>query len=79
MSNPAPSGTRTDREDLQGFYQWVASTDRVVGVEFVFKRPNPDAEREFEELFARMNELEASQIGNRSGRGTTARPEQAGA
>jgi len=59
------SSTEWDVEpigDLQGFYDWVDSTDRVVGVEFVFKRPNPDAEREFEQLFARLDELEASQI-----------------
>lgn len=48
--------------DEQEFYEWVASTDRILRVEFVFKRPNPDAEREFEALFARMNELEARQI-----------------
>jgi hypothetical protein len=48
--------------DLQGFYEWVDSTDRVVAVDFVFKRPNPDAEREFEQLFERLNELAASQI-----------------
>lgn len=48
--------------DEQEFYEWVASTDRVVSVEFVFKRPNPDAEREFEQLYARMDELEAGQI-----------------
>jgi hypothetical protein len=48
--------------DEQEFYDWVASTDRVLKVEFVFKRPNPDAEREFEALFARMDELEARQI-----------------
>lgn len=48
--------------DEQKFYDWVASTDQVLDVEFVFKRPNPDAEREFEALFARMDELEARQI-----------------
>jgi len=48
--------------DEREFYDWVAATDRVLGVEFVFKRPNPDAEREFEQLFARMDELEARQI-----------------
>jgi hypothetical protein len=48
--------------DPEEFYAWVASTDRVVSVEFVFKRPNPDAEREFEQLFDRMNQLEARQI-----------------
>jgi hypothetical protein len=59
------SGTDWDVEpigDVQDFYDWVDSTDRIVNVEFVFKRPNPDAEREFEQLFARMNELEANQI-----------------
>jgi hypothetical protein len=48
--------------DEQEFYQWVAATDRILNVEFVFKRPNPDAEREFADLFARMTELEARQI-----------------
>jgi hypothetical protein len=48
--------------DLQEFYQWVAATDRVVNVEFVFKRPNPDAEREFEQLFTRMDAMKARQI-----------------
>lgn len=48
--------------DEQEFYQWVASTERILDVEFVFKRPNPDAEREFEALFRRLDELEARQI-----------------
>jgi hypothetical protein len=48
--------------DEQGFYEWVASTDRLLKVEFVFKRPNPDAEREFEDLFERMDALAARQI-----------------
>lgn len=61
---PAPT-TEWDVEpigDPEEFYAWVASTDRVVNVEFVFKRPNPDAEREFEQLFARMDEMQARQI-----------------
>jgi hypothetical protein len=48
--------------DLQGFYEWVDSTERVVAVEFVFKRPNPDAERAFEQLFERLDDLAAGQI-----------------
>jgi hypothetical protein len=48
--------------DEQEFFEWVASTDRIIKVDFVFKRPNPDAEREFEQLFARMNDLAARQI-----------------
>jgi len=48
--------------DAEEFYQWVASADRVVSVDLVFKRPNPDAEREFEQLFARQNELRARYI-----------------
>ena len=48
--------------DPEDFYGWVASADRIVNVEFVFKRPNPDAERAFEQLFARMDELAARQI-----------------
>lgn len=64
LSRPAAT-TDWDVEpvgDEQEFYQWVANTDRILNVEFVFKRPNPDAEREFEELFARMDELQARQI-----------------
>jgi hypothetical protein len=48
--------------DEQQFYDWVASTDRLDSVELVFKRPNPDAEREFEDLFARLDALRAAQI-----------------
>ena len=48
--------------DEQEFYEWVDSTDRVDSVELVFKRPNPDAEREFEDLFARLDALRAAQI-----------------
>ena len=64
LARPAPS-TDWDVEpvgDEQEFYQWVEATDRILNVEFVFKRPNPDAEREFEQLFARMDDLEARQI-----------------
>jgi hypothetical protein len=48
--------------DEQEFFEWVAATDRVTKVDFVFKRPNPDAERAFEALFARLDSLEARQI-----------------
>lgn len=48
--------------DEEEFYEWLSDADRVTSVDFVFKRPNPDAEREFEELFARLDELEARQI-----------------
>jgi hypothetical protein len=44
----------------------VAAPDRIPYVEFVFKRANPDAEREFADLFARMTELEARPSGSRS-------------
>lgn len=48
--------------DEQGFYEWVDSMDSVLSVDLTFRRPNPDAEREFEELFARLDELRAEQI-----------------
>jgi hypothetical protein len=63
-ARPAPT-TDWDVEpigDEQSFYEWVASTDRVDRLELVFKRPNPDAEREFEDLFARLDALRAEQI-----------------
>ena len=44
------------------FFEWVNQTDRVTSVEFVFKRPNPDAEDAFQELFARLDSLRAEQI-----------------
>ncbi|MEU7890256.1 hypothetical protein AB0B54_32550 [Microbispora bryophytorum] len=48
--------------DLQDFLQWMREVDSVVRVDFVFKRPNPDAESDFEELFHRLDRLEAEQI-----------------
>ena len=48
--------------DEQGFYQWVDEMDRILDVNLVFKRPNPDAEREFEGLFARLDALRAERI-----------------
>lgn len=48
--------------DKEEFYAWLARTDLVTSVEFVFKRPNPDAEPEFVELFERLNFLRAEQI-----------------
>jgi hypothetical protein len=48
--------------DEQDFYGWVAEMDRVLSVTLVFKRPNPDAEREFEDLFKRLDALQAEQI-----------------
>jgi hypothetical protein len=48
--------------DEQGFYEWVATTDRLLSVDFVFKRPNPDAEEEFIDLFRRLDEHWAKYI-----------------
>lgn len=48
--------------DTEQFFDWLDKTDRVYFVDFVFKRPNPDAEEAFSELFARMDALEARQI-----------------
>jgi hypothetical protein len=62
--HPSPT-TEWDVEpvgDLQEFYDWVSSTDRITSVKFVFKRPNPDAEEEFRQLFERLDAHEAKQI-----------------
>jgi hypothetical protein len=61
---PSPT-TEWDVEpvgDLQEFYEWVSSTDRITSVRFVFKRPNPDAEDQFRQLFERLDAHEARQI-----------------
>lgn len=51
--------------DLQDLLQWIREVDSVMQMEFVFKRPNPDTESEFKELFNRLNRLEAEQIRER--------------
>lgn len=48
--------------DRAGFDEWVASTEAITQVKFVFRRPNPDAEPEFEHLFERLDALKAEQI-----------------
>ena len=51
--------------DEQEFRSGVERTDAVRSVQFVFERPNPDAEEEFAPLFARMNALKAELIAER--------------
>lgn len=48
--------------DASEFYDWLAATDRVTKLELVFKRPNPDAEPAFAELFARLDAMRADSI-----------------
>ena len=48
--------------DEQEFYHWVDLTDRILAVDFVFRRPNPDAEEAFQELFERLDAHDAKQI-----------------
>jgi hypothetical protein len=48
--------------DESEFFDWVYSTDQVTRVEFVFKRPNPDAEESFQELFERQKAYRAEEI-----------------
>ena len=48
--------------DEQDFLAWIAETDAIDSVDFVFRRPNPDGSAEFEELFGRMSEMKAREI-----------------
>lgn len=48
--------------DPSEFDQWLDAADSVTELKFVFERPNPDAEDAFEELFARLDRLEAEKI-----------------
>lgn len=48
--------------DSQEFFGWVDTVDRVTKVEFAFKRPNPDAEDSFRELFDRQEAYQADEI-----------------
>ncbi|CQD08083.1 hypothetical protein BN970_01560 [Mycolicibacterium conceptionense] len=51
--------------DTGEFESWLSQTDRVSSVQFVFERPNPDAEEEFEHLFERLDRLESKRITER--------------
>lgn len=44
------------------FQAWLDSADRVTEVKFVFKRPNPDAESDFQNLFQRLDAHRAGVI-----------------
>ena len=48
--------------DTSEFYSWLEDVDKVSKVEFVFKRPNPDAEESFAELFERQEAYRADEI-----------------
>lgn len=48
--------------DSQEFFDWLQEVDHVTKVEFTFKRPNPDAEESFQELFDRQNSYQADEI-----------------
>lgn len=60
--------------DPREFEQWLNEAETVAELKFVFERPNPDAEDAFEELFARLDRLEAEKIRET----ITARDKQAG-
>lgn len=51
--------------DRSEFQSWLDRTDAVTLVEFVFERPNPDAEEDFENLFERLDRMEAEKITER--------------
>lgn len=48
--------------DEREFYEWLESVGSVTELKFVFERPNPDAEDSFQEIFARLDRLEAERI-----------------
>lgn len=48
--------------DEREFNNWLDSVDQVVELRFTFERPNPDAEKAFEQLFERLDSLEAEKI-----------------
>ena len=48
--------------DRREFQSWLDSTDVLTGIDFVFLRPNQDAEELFEHLFERIDRLEANKI-----------------
>lgn len=48
--------------DRREFQSWLETTDVVTSVDFVFLRPNPDAEEAFEHLFERIDRLQADKI-----------------
>jgi hypothetical protein len=48
--------------DPSEFFGWLDSADTVTELKFVFERPNPDAESAFEDLFERLDRLEAEKI-----------------
>lgn len=50
------------RLDEPEFKEWLASTDVVEKLTFVARRPNPDSMEEFDDLFARMDAIEAGEI-----------------
>lgn len=45
--------------NTQEFYDWLRRTDRVTRLDFVFKRPNHDAEPEFRAIWAQLDEFKA--------------------
>ncbi|MFS0866049.1 hypothetical protein AB3M83_01785 [Microbacterium sp. 179-B 1A2 NHS] len=48
--------------DVSEFYGWLKKVDELHVLRTVFKRPNPDAEESFQELFDRLEALHADQI-----------------
>lgn len=48
--------------DNANFEQWLDSVDQLLVLRMIFKRPNPDAEPEFQELFDRLDNFEAEEI-----------------
>ncbi|MCS5519172.1 DUF4747 family protein [Curtobacterium flaccumfaciens] len=48
--------------DNASFEQWLDSVDQLLVLRMIFKRPNPDAEPEFQKLFDRLDNFEAEEI-----------------
>lgn len=60
--------------DPSEFYAWLDDAESITELKFVFERPNPDGEEAFEELFERLDRLEAEKISEQ----ITARDKDAG-
>lgn len=48
--------------DEADFLQWLADVDQLTRLTLVFQRPNPDGEDAFQDLFERLDNMEASLI-----------------
>lgn len=48
--------------DEKSFQSWLENLDQLLNLKMTFKRPNPDGEDDFQEIFERLDALKASYI-----------------